>query len=265
MSLLYVIAIVLIILIITFIVQLITKKKKLQSQAINIARQTKFAPSYIDIPAKSNIKHQSPELIDTKAIDKYKAITSKTDTWINRAVNNAIDAAKAKYGPFAAIMLQIDSESKQVIRYWQAHNQVVATNDPTAHAEIQVIRQTCSDLGIIELNDIHKAASKLPQPGDSSYAVLYSSCEPCPMCMSACYWAKIPTLVFSATGADAELHADFADAEITAEIYKPYGEHNYMQIHYAPCADNAEPFKIYKNMNNNKYGSRKIQSNHNLD
>jgi guanine deaminase len=256
MSLLYVIAIILIIIIITLIIQLLTKKNKFQNKVVNFTKQAKFAPSHIDIPAKSNIKYQAPELIDIKAENKYKAISSKTDTWVNRAINNAIAAAHDKHGPFAAIMLQIDRESKQVIRYWQAHNQVVATNDPTAHAEIQVIRQACSDLGTIELNNINKAASKLTQPGNTSYAVLYSSCEPCPMCMSACYWAKIPTLVFSATGAEAELHADFADNEINAEIYKPYGEQNYMQIHYTPCEHSIEPFKVYKNINNNKYGGK---------
>ena len=113
------------------------------------------------------------------------------------------------------------------------------------------------DLGTIELDNITKATSDLPQPGGSSYTVLYASCEPCPMCMSACYWAKIPTVVFSSTGADAEEHANFADAEINAEVNQPYAQRKFMKVHYAPCAHNIDAFTIYSEQadSGNQYGT----------
>ncbi|WP_447037695.1 nucleoside deaminase [Streptomyces sp. DSM 118878] len=69
-------------------------------------------------------------------------------------------------------------------------NSVVAANDPTAHAEVMALREAGRRLGRYSLGD----------------AVLYSSSEPCPMCLVACYWAGVPRVVYGATSRDAAVH-----------------------------------------------------------
>jgi guanine deaminase len=82
----------------------------------------------------------------------------------------------------------------------------VATNDPTAHAEIGAIRVACTLLGSFQLDDCE----------------LYSSCEPCPMCLGAIYWARPRAVFFSATRADAA-DAGFDDAFVYDELALPPG------------------------------------------
>jgi tRNA(Arg) A34 adenosine deaminase TadA len=89
--------------------------------------------------------------------------------------------AQGHGGPFGAVVVRA---GEIVGRGW---NQVVLQQDPTAHAEILAIRDACSRLGRFHLED----------------TVLYTSCEPCPMCLSAVYWAHIPTLVYAADARDA--------------------------------------------------------------
>ena len=86
-------------------------------------------------------------------------------------------------GPFGAVVA--DSATGEVIAC--EHNRVLQTNDPTMHAEIAAIRAACAKLGRFSLHD----------------CVIYSSCMPCPMCMSAVMWAKIPKLYYGATAEDA--------------------------------------------------------------
>jgi tRNA(Arg) A34 adenosine deaminase TadA len=69
----------------------------------------------------------------------------------------------------------------------EGFNQVTETNDPTAHAEVQAIRDACKKIGNFDL----------------SKAVIYTSCEPCPMCLSAIYWARISKIYFGNTKQDA--------------------------------------------------------------
>ena len=80
------------------------------------------------------------------------------------------------------------------------HNQVLATCDSTAHAEMVAIREACRRRGSIDL----------------SGATLYSTCEPCPMCFSACHWAKISRVVYGARISDAQA-AGFSELTIPAE------------------------------------------------
>ena len=84
-------------------------------------------------------------------------------------------------GPFGCVIVR---RGEIVAR---ASNCVTATNDPTAHAEMTAIRDACRALATFELGDCE----------------LYTSCEPCPMCLSAIYWARIPTVYFVNTRADA--------------------------------------------------------------
>ena len=84
-------------------------------------------------------------------------------------------------GPFGCVVVRRGA----VIA--RGHNRVTSTNDPTAHAEITAIRAACSTLQTFSLADCE----------------LYTSCEPCPMCLAAIYWARIPTLYYGNTRTDA--------------------------------------------------------------
>lgn len=84
-------------------------------------------------------------------------------------------------GPFGAVIVR----NNEIIA--SAHNQVLTTNDPTAHAEINAIRK----------------ASETLQTHDLSDCILYTSCYPCPMCMGAIFWARIPTVYYASSMDDA--------------------------------------------------------------
>ena len=84
-------------------------------------------------------------------------------------------------GPFGCVVVR----KGEVIG--RGHNRVTSTNDPTAHAEITAIRDACASLETFQLEDCE----------------LYTSCEPCPMCLAAIYWARIPKIFFGNTRADA--------------------------------------------------------------
>ena len=105
---------------------------------------------------------------------------------MNQFMKKAVDEAFAGMrsddgGPFGAIIVK-DGEIIAI-----GHNEVIKTNDPTAHAEIVAIRKATKLLGRFDLSDCE----------------IYSSCEPCPMCFSAIHWAKMKTLYFGANRYDA--------------------------------------------------------------
>jgi tRNA(Arg) A34 adenosine deaminase TadA len=101
-------------------------------------------------------------------------------------------------GPFGAVVVR---KGKIVGRGW---NQVTSTNDPTAHAELLAIRDACKRLKIFQLEDCE----------------LYASCEPCPMCLSAIYWARLEKVYYAGTRRDAARIA-FDDNRIYREVAKP--------------------------------------------
>ena len=101
-------------------------------------------------------------------------------------------------GPFGAVVVR----RGRIIG--RGSNRVIAANDPTAHAEIIAIRNACRKLRTFELNDCD----------------LYTSCEPCPMCLSAIYWARIRRVFYGNTRADAA-RISFDDAAIYREVAKP--------------------------------------------
>ncbi len=102
---------------------------------------------------------------------------------------------KGDGGPFGAVIVR---DGKVVARGW---NQVTSTNDPTAHAEVVAIRRACAALGTFSLAGCE----------------LYASCEPCPMCLAASYWARVDRIYFSGTRQQAA-HAGFSDEDIYLEI-----------------------------------------------
>jgi guanine deaminase len=104
-------------------------------------------------------------------------------------------------GPFGAIIVK----NGEIIG--QGNNRVASTNDPTAHAEVVAIREACRHLGHFQLDD----------------CVLYTSCEPCPMCLGAIYWARPAKLFYACTKADAA-DIGFDDDFIYHEIDLPLAE-----------------------------------------
>lgn len=105
-----------------------------------------------------------------------------------------------KGGPFGAVVIR---GGQVIARGW---NQVTSSNDPTAHAEIVAIRRACRRLKTFHLGQCD----------------LYTSCEPCPMCLSAIYWAHVRRVYYGATRRDAAA-IDFDDQFIYQEIARPVG------------------------------------------
>ena len=101
-------------------------------------------------------------------------------------------------GPFGALIVK---DGAVIAEGW---NEVTSANDPTAHAEVVAIRRACKALGDFSL----------------AGATIYASCEPCPMCLGAIYWARLDRLVFASTREDAA-GIGFDDALIYDEIPKP--------------------------------------------
>lgn len=102
-------------------------------------------------------------------------------------------------GPFAALVVK----NGEIVG--RGVNRVTSTNDPTAHAEVVAIRDACKNLNHYQLTD----------------CILYASCEPCPMCLGAIYWARPQMIVFAAENTDAA-KAGFDDSFIYKEVSLPY-------------------------------------------
>jgi tRNA(Arg) A34 adenosine deaminase TadA len=103
-------------------------------------------------------------------------------------------------GPFGALI----ARNGQVIA--EGHNQVTSGNDPTAHAEVVAIRAACRQLGSFSLQGCE----------------MYASCEPCPMCLGAIYWARLDRVYYANTRIDAAA-IGFDDDHIYRELDKPIG------------------------------------------
>jgi guanine deaminase len=123
----------------------------------------------------------------------------KEKEFMTEAIGLAIsNVEKRGGGPFGAVVVR---EGKIISR---GYNQVTATNDPTAHAEVVAIREACKVLGSFQLDDCE----------------IYTSCEPCPMCLGAIYWARPKSVYFACTKKDAAA-IGFDDDFIYSEIAKP--------------------------------------------
>jgi guanine deaminase len=123
-------------------------------------------------------------------------------TFMARAIQLSVENVRTGLGgPFGCVIVRGGSVIAEGV------NQVTATNDPTAHAEVLTIRQACQKLGCFELRGCD----------------LYTSSEPCPMCLSAIYWARIDKVFFASLAADAA-KSGFDDTAIYAEIAKPLSQ-----------------------------------------
>ena len=183
----------------------------------------------------------------------YRDIVVEPDKWISEACQEAIRSVEAGGGPFGAVLVQVDDETGEVIRTWKDHNHVTDHNDPTAHAEITVIRSACNELGVYDLGVIDRSQARLPQRCLTSHCELYSSCEPCPMCYSAVLWARIHVLVFSATRYEAS-HPDvgFSDNAIYEDLQRDYRD-RCIRVHQSICPTTLDAFEKWKKSCNPRY------------
>ncbi|MGC9198945.1 MAG: nucleoside deaminase [Acidobacteriaceae bacterium] len=122
--------------------------------------------------------------------------------WMRQAIALATEnVASGRGGPFGAVVVK-DGEVVAT-----GVNQVTANNDPTAHAEVMAIRAACRRLGDFRLEGCD----------------LYSSCEPCPMCLAAIYWSRCRAVFYGNSAADAAA-AGFDDAVLYEQIRRPMAE-----------------------------------------
>ena len=109
-------------------------------------------------------------------------MTKNDEIFMRRAIELAqIGVDKGAGGPFGAVVVK----NGEIVG--EGYNRVTSTNDPTAHAEVVAIRNACAKLESFQLDD----------------CVLYTSCEPCPMCLGAIYWARPKEIFYAATHTDA--------------------------------------------------------------
>ena len=122
-------------------------------------------------------------------------------------------------GPFGAVIVR---DGKLIAT---GVNSVTVVNDPTAHAEVSAIRAACRELGTFQL----------------AGCIVYSSCEPCPMCLSALYWAGVSKIFYGNTKEDADA-IDFSDKFIYEELGKSPAQRRIPCLHVT-CTDAPRAFR----------------------
>ena len=143
--------------------------------------------------------------------------------YMRRAIRLAEEnAASGNGGPFGAVIVK---DGKVVA---EGSNTVTVDNDPTAHAEVNAIRRACAVLGTFDLSGCE----------------LYTSCEPCPMCLAACYWAHV-SKVFYAAGREDAADAGFDDEMIYVEVAKQLNERKLPFVQLLP-EEGLRPFMLWK-------------------
>ena len=124
-------------------------------------------------------------------------LTNEDEKFLREAIKLAKEGMESNIGgPFGAVIVK---DGKIVGR---GSNNVSSSNDPTAHAEVTAIRDACQNLASFQLDG----------------CTLYTSCEPCPMCFGAIYWARPSRVVYAATAEDADIIAGFDDSFIYKEL-----------------------------------------------
>ncbi|MDQ2745904.1 MAG: nucleoside deaminase [Acidobacteriota bacterium] len=148
-------------------------------------------------------------------------MTERDEFFMRRAIELArIGVETGAGGPFGAVIVK-DGEI-----VGEGCNQVTSTNDPTAHAEIVAIRHACQTLESYQLDG----------------CILYASCEPCPMCLGAIYWARPQRIFFACTHTDAA-NAGFDDSFIYEEIERPIEQRKIKSVNFL----RDEGLKVFDN------------------
>ena len=127
--------------------------------------------------------------------------------FMKRAIELSVESVSNGGGPFGCVIVKDD----KIIA--EGSNKVTPTNDPTAHGEIVAIREACKKLNNFSLKGCE----------------LYSTCEPCPMCLSAIYWARLDKIYYANTREDAR-KIDFDDSLIYEELQKNIDERKITMI-----------------------------------
>jgi tRNA(Arg) A34 adenosine deaminase TadA len=140
-----------------------------------------------------------------------------------RAIELSIDSAKTAGGPFGSVVVK----DNKIIS--EGSNKVTSSNDPTAHAEIVAIRNACQELQTFNLSGCE----------------IYTTCEPCPMCLSAIYWSRIDKVYYANTREDAK-DIDFDDSFIYFEISKKIDERK-IKMKQMLRNEALKAFKIWNN------------------
>lgn len=148
------------------------------------------------------------------------------ETLMGKAVQIALENVLSSHGgPFGAIVVK----DGQIVG--TGRNEVTATNDPTAHAEVQAIREACRNLKTFQLTECE----------------LYTSCEPCPMCLGAIYWARPKNVYFACTKEDAA-RIGFDDQFIYEQIVVPFEQRSIPFQRIEP-ANVQSPFEAWAQSN----------------
>ncbi len=147
-----------------------------------------------------------------------------SNSFMQRAIELAVaNAREGRGGPFGAVVVK----DGRIIG--EGTNNVTSTNDPTAHAEVVAIREACRALRSFQLDGCE----------------IYTSCQPCPMCLGAIYWARPARVFFAATERDAA-EAGFDDSFIYRELAQPLAAR---RIPLLPLMreESLEAFEVWKN------------------
>lgn len=143
---------------------------------------------------------------------------------MREAIRLSVEKMQAGFGgPFGCVIVR---NGKIIAR---GFNNVTSSNDPTAHAEVDAIRKACKELGTFQLDDCE----------------LYTSCEPCPMCLGAIYWARPQVVYYGSTKADAA-KIGFDDQFIYEEIEKPMTQRSIPFIQFMR-EEALESFRAWQN------------------
>lgn len=146
------------------------------------------------------------------------------DEFMQEALAQAQQSLRSdKGGPFGAVIVK----AREIIA--KGGNEVTSTNDPTAHAEIVAIRQACAILQTFQLQGCE----------------LYTSCEPCPMCLGAIYWSKLDRIYYASSKEDAA-QAGFSDQFIYSELNLPMNQRQLPMLQLM----RAEALKVFQEWEN---------------
>lgn len=151
-----------------------------------------------------------------KTLDETEDYSRDDAKYMRMAIDLSVENVDNGGGPFGAVIVR-DGEIIAT-----GVNRVVANNDPTAHAEVSAIRNACQHLQTYQLEG----------------CTIYSSCEPCPMCLSAIYWAGIKRLCYGNTKADAKA-IDFDDSFIYDQLDLAYEDRSIKCEHFMRDAAQA--------------------------
>lgn len=157
-----------------------------------------------------------------------KPLNEQDKIFMREAIHLSLHGMRSgEGGPFGCVVV-----NKEGNIIGSGNNRVTSTNDPTAHAEVVAIRDACRNIGTFQLEG----------------CTIYTSCEPCPMCLGAIYWARPARLVYACTREDAAA-IDFDDDFLYKELTQPIAERKILTVQVLR-KEALVAFKEWKDKNN---------------